>query len=334
MNSLNWKRCIIVCLAILATGAARLRIEEGLTQEMRAKGLLGEKLEVTTREKIGQTSAAVALGGLRTLVATFLNLRAMEEFHNQEWAKLDETYRLVVDLAPRTRYYWETASWHQSYNAAAYYQNASEMPAQRRREAWRLSITRGREILEQGIRNMPNDWSLQANLGFLLRDPNKISAFENPDEAMLAASRAYGMASRHKGALSYTRRFEFYTLAQVPGNEAEALALGRKLYAEGPVNRAPTLLCILFSLEAWERPEMDLVARAVELFGSREQAVEQLELYWQRVRERMPMHGVALALEKLYDALGVEREKRVIHQPPPRVFNPEDAFQEGFRRGD
>jgi len=334
MTTGNWKRLILVALAILGTGVGRLWVEERLTREMRGAGLLHTDLEVTTREKIGQTSAAVALGGLRTLVATFLNLRAMEEFHDQRWVKLDETYRMIVDLAPRTRYYWETASWHQAYNAAAYYQNQSELPALRRREAWRASILRGREILEQGLRNLPDDWSLHANLGFLLRDPNKIGAFADPDEALLAASRAYGAAGRQKGALTYTRRFEFYTLAQVTGREAEALALGRKLYAEGPVNRAPTLLALLFALEAWENPDADHAARAVEIFGSREQAVSQLELYWQRVRERFPMHGVAMALEILYDAAGVPHEDRVIHQPLPQVYDPQDAFLERSGRGD
>lgn len=330
----NWKRCIAVVLAILGTGGVRLWVEEGLTREMRSAGLMPVNLEVSTREKIGQTSAAVALGGLRTLVATFLNLRSMGEFQDQRWARLDDTYQLIVDLAPRTRYYWETAAWHQAYNAASYYQNDSELPALRRREHWRGSILRGREILEQGIRNMPDDWSLHANLGFLLRDPNKLGAFADADEALLAASQAYGEASRLQGSLGYTRRFQFYTLAQVPGREAEALVLGRKLYAEGPVNHAPTLLSVLFALESWENPEADPVARAVRLFGSPEQSVAQLELYWQRVRERLPMHGVALALEMFYDSLDVAGDDRILNQPAPPVFSPEDAFLDRSRQGD
>ena len=131
-------------------------------------------LEIATRDRIGQTSSAVALGGLRTLVATFLNLRAFTYFTEQRWDDVADTYDTIVDLAPHTRYYWETGSWHLAYNAASYYLNDSELPPLRRREAWRASILRGRAFLERGIRNNPDDWSLLANLGMLLSDPIQI----------------------------------------------------------------------------------------------------------------------------------------------------------------
>ena len=60
------------------------------------------------------------------------------------------------------------------------------------------------------------------------------------------------------------------------GREAEALALARALYAEGPQNRTPTLLALLLVLEAHENPAMDVAARAVELFGTPEKAYEAL----------------------------------------------------------
>lgn len=329
-----WQRSSIVGVAILATGIARMPVEQRLNDEMRAAGLLPRELEVSTRDKIGQTSAAVALGGLRTLVATFLNLRAFGFFTEQRWANVDDTYQLILDLAPRTRYYWETASWHQAFNAASYYQNDSSMPALRRREAWRASILRGREILEQGIVNLPNEWSLHAQLGFLLRDPNKFSAFEDLDACFLTASEAYGRAASMEGSPSYLRRFQFYTLARVPGREADALSIGRELHAESRANHAPTLLCVLFVLEAWKNPAINHRQKAVELFGTEERAAENLGLYWGRLRERFPVHGVARALEELYDSLGTPAEDRVLNQPLPRAYDPEDAFQERSGRGD
>lgn len=328
------KSSLIVAVAVLVTGAARMPLEQRLTLDLREARLLPAELEISTRDKIGQTSAAVALGGLRTLVATFLNLRAFAYFTEQRWANVDETYRLILDLAPRTRYYWETASWHQAYNAAAHYMSDSDLPALRRREMWRASIQRGRCILDQGLVNMPDDWVLNANLGFLLRDPNKIGAFPDVNEAFYESSRAYERASRSDRALSYTKRFVFYTLARVEGREAEALELGRRLYAEGVENHAPTLLCLLFVLEAWENPEMDHVGRAVELFGSEERAVEQLGMHWQRVRERFPVHGVARALEGLYEKHGTPEDERVLNQPLPEVYDPEDWFRERSGRGD
>ncbi len=332
MNSL--KRTGIVALAILATGAVRMPVEQRLTLDLRDAGLLPAALDVTTRERIGQTSAAVALGGLRTLVATFLNLRAFGFFTEQRWTNVDDTYRLIVDLAPRTRYYWETASWHQAYNAAAYYQNDSSLPALRRREAWRTSIIRGRDILEQGITNMPDEWVLHAHLAFLIRDPNKIGAFGDPDIAFLTAAEAYARAAEIDGSPPHLRRFEFYALARVPGREADALALGRKLYAESPANHVPTLLSVLFALEAWADPEANPMALALAFYGDKAQATEQLGLYWHRIRERFPTHGVAQALESLYDAQDVPQADRILNQPFPHIYDPEDAFLDRSGRQD
>jgi len=324
-----WKRSGITGVAILAAGALRMPVEQRLTDEMREAGLLPRQLEVSTRERIGQTGAAVALGGLRTLVATFLNLRAFAFFSEQRWSNVDDTYRLVVDLAPRTRYYWETASWHQAYNAAAYYQHHSALPALRRREAWRASILRGREILEQGISNMPDDWSLHSKLGFLLRDSNKIDAFGSDAGAtFLEAAEAYRRASGLEGAPAHMRRFEFYSLARVPGREAEALAMGRRLFAESRGNHVPALLSVLFALEAWKNPEMDHLAVALEIFGEPEFAMRDLGLHWMRPDERFPVHGVARGLEAIYNHLDIPGDERVLNRPLPTAFGPLDAFRD------
>jgi len=329
----HWQRTGTVALAILATGAARMPVEQRITGDLREAGLLPKQMDVSTRDKIGQTSAAVALGGLRTLVATFLNLRAFGFFTEQRWANVDDTYRMILDLAPRTRYYWETASWHQAYNAAAYYQNDSSMPALRRREAWRASIERGREILELGITNLPDDWPLHVQLGFLLRDPNKIGAFADRDAAHLAAAKAYGRAAEIEGAPSYVRRFEFYSLARVKGREAEALELGRQLHAS-QIHHVPTFLSVLFVLEAWKNPELDHLAVALEIFGSEEYAARNLGVFWQRVREQFPVHGVARALGLLDDSLDTPPDQRVLNQPLPPAFDPEDSFIDRSGRGD
>jgi hypothetical protein len=122
-----WRKTGIVAIALLVFGGLRLPFEARLSGELRAAGLFPPPLEIGTRDKIGQTSSAVALGGLRTLVATFFNLRAFTFFTEQRWADVGDTFETIVDLAPRTRYYWETGSWHQSYNAASYYMNDSKL---------------------------------------------------------------------------------------------------------------------------------------------------------------------------------------------------------------
>jgi hypothetical protein len=322
-----WKNAVLA-VALLAFGAARMPFEAGLSRELRAAGLFPPPLEIGTREKIGQTSTAVALGGLRTLVATFLNLRAFTFFTEQRWNDVENTYGMIVDLAPRTRYYWETGSWHMAYNAASYYLNDSKLPPLRRREAWRSSILKGRAFLERGIRNNPDDWSILANLGFLLSDANKLHAFRDPNEALAAAAEAYRRAHETGNALGYVRRAWFYSLARVEGREAEALSLARRLYAEGPHNRTPTLLVLLFVLEARENPDMDLTRRAIELFGSAEKAYEALSGHWQRTRERFPVHGVSTALESLEKLLSIPADQSILNQPTAPPAGPDEWFRE------
>jgi hypothetical protein len=315
----------ILTAALLAFGAARMPFEAALTRDLRSAHLLPEDLEIGTREQIGQTSAAVALGGLRTLVATFMNLRAFGYFEEQRWDDVADTYDLIVDLAPHTEYYWEAGFSHSAYNAASYYVNDSELSPHRRKQAWRDSILRGRAFLERGIRNNPDDWKLQANLGFLLSDSNKFPAFRNPQKSFAEAAEAYQQAAANPKALPYVKRARFYALARVAGQEKNALALARQLY-QNPRNRTPTLNTLLFVLRSHENPEMDVEKRAIELFGSPEAAYKALTLHWRRAAERFPVYGVAATLQALEKTLNVPPEKSILTQPLPPPRGPDQWF--------
>ncbi len=318
---------VVVVLALLLFGAARLPFEASLHRQLTEAGLFPPPLQIGTREKIGQTSSAVALGGLRTLVATFLNLRAFGFFTERRWADVAGTFDMIVDLAPRTRYYWDTGSWHQAYNAASYYINDSKLPPLRRREAWRSSILSGRSFLERGIRNNPDDWSLHANLGFLLSDPNKMPAFRDRNETFEAAAEAYRRSYETGTALGYVQRSWFYSLARVEGREAEALAMARELYAKGGVNHTPTLLMLLLVLEAHEKPTMDVAGRAIEIFGDAEKAYEMLSSHWWRTRERFPIHGIAGGLEALERKLRIPEADSIFKKPQPPGVDIDSWFE-------
>ncbi len=316
----------ILVVAVLVFGAVRMPFEAALSRDLRKAGLTAQPLEIGTRDKIGQTSSAVALGGLRTLVATFLNLRAFTFFQEQHWDDVADTYDTIVDLAPHTRYYWDTGAWHLAYNAASYYINDSTLPALRRREAWRSSILKGRAFLERGIRNNPDDWGLYASLGTLLSDPYRFPAFRDLNETFAAAADAYRKSADTGKALGYVRRAEFYALARVQGREKEALAMARSLYAEQR-NHTPTMLVLLFVLEAHENPAMDMGGRAVEILGPPEKAYVMLCDHWRRTREHYPIDGVAAALESFERTLAIPPEKSIFRQPLPPPAGPEQWFK-------
>ncbi|MFZ9940776.1 MAG: hypothetical protein ACO3F7_01350 [Luteolibacter sp.] len=323
----GWCKILILVVLLLAFGAARMPYERELGKSLRDAGLFPPSLQIGTREKIGQTSSAVALGGLRTLVATFLNLRAFTYFTERRWDDVEDTFSTIVDLAPHTRYYWETGSWHLAYNAASYYINDSKLPPLRRREAWRMSILKGRAFLERGIRNNPDDWSLLASLGFLLSDSNKFPAFRDKNASFAAAAEAYRKADATGKALGYVKRSAFYALARVEGREAEALKEARRLYAQGKINHTPTMKALLFVLQAWENPQMDLLASAVEIFGSAEKAYEALSGHWLRTRDGFPVHGISSVLPQLEERLAIPAEKSVLNRPLPAPVGPDEWFR-------
>ncbi len=319
-------KIVILCAALLGLGAARMPFEAGLSREMKSIGLLPPKIQISTSEKIGQTSSAVALGGLRTLVASFLNLRAFSLFTERKWDKVENTFYTIVDLAPHTRFYWDSGFWHMAYNASSYYAYGSDLTPLRRRELWREYILKGRAFLERGIRNNPGDWSLHADMGFMLTDPYKLGVFGNLNETFTAAAKAYHDSDATGKAPAYVRRFHMYALARVQGREKESLALVRALYAEGRQNRTTTLTVLLLVLEAHENPSMDVTKRAIELFGSPKNAYETLCIHWRRTNEHFPVYGLASAISSLEDTLSIPEKDRILNKPIPPPPGPDTWF--------
>ncbi len=318
-------KIVVLGIVLLGFGALRFPFEVKLSKDLRVGGLTPAPLEIDTRDKIDQTSSAVVLGGLRTLVATFLNLRAFSYFQEQKWDDVAESFRTIVDLAPRTRYYWETGAWHSAYNAASYYYNDSKLAPLRRREAWRMSIVRGRAFLERGIRNNPDDWRLHSYLGFMLADANKFPAFQDPNATFAASADAYGKAVATGKAMDFTRRAQLYSLARVKGREAEALALVRSLYATRG-NQTPTIKTLLFILEAYQNPQMEMEKRATEIFETPEKAYSALCNQWVRTRELYPVYGIAEALGGLEVTLKKDPNESIFKQPLQSPTMTDDWF--------
>ena len=319
------KRYAIIGLTILTTGALRMPFERKMTDDLNQAGLLPPKLEQRTGEKIGQTFSAVSLGGLRTLVATFMNLRAFTFFQEQSWGEVGDTYELIVDLAPRTRYYWDTGSWHQAYNAASYYLYGSELPPLRRKANWRACILRGREFLERGIRNNPNDPILKHRLGTLYSDPNKINAFGDPSKAYEQAYEACMSATKTPNAPSYSKRFALYSLARVPGREKEALELLKEIESEGG-NPLPTIYSLSYTLRYHDAPTQPVMKLIDSIFPSRRLAYDILSTHWQRSHDRFPMFGVADGIALLETDLKIPQNESAFKQDLLHPMNPDDYF--------
>ncbi len=307
----RWRRPLIALLALLAAGALRLPVEAALSRELRAAGLIAEPLGLGTRERIGQTSVAVALGGLRTLVATFVHLQAFTAFTETDWAEVEKLNDTTVDLAPRTPYYWIWGFYNLGTDAASYYQHDETLPPLRAAALRRSYIRKGREFIERGIRNLPDDPNLPRYLGALLADSSKNRAFGDPARAYSDAADAYALAAAHEDALPYVRRAQFLALARAPERHQEALELGRTIYREGK-GAPPVPLGALFALEMRADPERDPLELALELYDGPEDAYRRLAIYWEATDEAFPMDGVADALAALELRLLIPPDQSVL----------------------
>ncbi len=298
------RKAVILLLALAGFGALRLPVEQRVTRSLTGHGLLPERLALGTREKLGQTGAVVALGGLRTLIAALLNLRAYGFFEQQDWFRLEDTFHTIVTLAPRSIYYWDTGAWHLAYNAASYYQSegAPDTPALRRRHLWRDAIQRGIALLERGIRNNPDSWVLPYRLGRLHDDPLKLT--NHPEAARWFE---YAIA---RGAPPYARRALLWSIARIPGRERETLAYARQLFAD-EANRVPTLRCVLFAAESRADPARPPADRIDAVFDNHQQAWNQLRVYYDRSLKALPQDGVEPALRWLQQRLEVPPGERL-----------------------
>lgn len=286
-----------VILLLLLAGWVKSPWELAAQRDFMQAGLLSQPLDLDTKEKIGQTSAAVALGGMRSVVATFINLAAYGSFEDRDWPKLEERYNLIVALEPKSSYYWDVASWHLSYNAAVDYREREELPAARREALHKQYIQKGRDFLDRGIKNNPQDWTLYSSKGRNYSHKDKF-----PDYAI--AAEAYRNAwQTGKGQRTFEARAWLYSLARVPGKAHESLELARAIF-RNPQNRVDSIRCLLFVLEWQVKGERTIEDLLAQCFVDHKTATEMLHLYQQNNADQMPLDGVAVALQWLKEQGG------------------------------
>jgi hypothetical protein len=285
------RNIVVVFVALLLAGLLKSPWEQQLNRSFEEQGLLWRPLEVGVREKIGQTAAVVALGGLRSVVATFLNLAAYGSFENCDWVRLVDRFELIVALQPRTAYYWDVGAWHMSYNAATDYKEREEWPAARREALHRAYVLKGRGFLERGVMNNPENWTLLSSLGRFYGTPSKYPDYEK-------SAAAYERAWKTGKARGFEARAWLYSLARVEDKQPEALALARELFAIDR-NRVDTLCCLLFVLE-WSQensPTTDELLR--RCFENDRTALQMLQTYQENNAEMLPTHGIDHAIAVL-----------------------------------
>jgi hypothetical protein len=234
-------RSLLVLLALLAFGAAKLPAEHALAQTQQRLHLRAVTFDIGLREQLGQFGFIAALSGFRSIIADLLFIDAHAAWERTDWARMLLLFRQVTTLQPRAVLFWDIAAWHMAWNASAAAINDTSQPRLALRvKAQREYFALGKDFLERGIRNNADRPQLYEALARLYRD--KYNDHQH-------ASEFFGKAAQLPGAASYDRRFAAYELSYCEGREQEAYRKLRDLYDAGERERLPTLIKRLKVLE-------------------------------------------------------------------------------------
>ena len=286
---------VIFCV-LLGFGAAKLGCEDRLNQDMVEARLIQPPLREGTSLQLGQTGAAVALGGLRSLVASIWNLRAFLHFENLDWIKLEQSYDIITTLQPQTTYYWDTGAWHLHTNASVFYKENKELSPIRRSSMRMQYIKKGSALLEEGARLNPDNWNLHLALARVWSDHHKV-----PDltralhhyEDTLACDTVPGFKR------TQLEREAFYTMTRVQSRKSDALALGHRLFNLTTKNHTPNLVCCIFALQnSLNTSEADRIPEA-KLFPNEKLQLIWLRNYFDHRGQDYPMTGVRTKIDTL-----------------------------------
>lgn len=219
------KKRLIGLTLFLAFGLLRLPLEEYMTRSMQSQGLKPLPPQVSWQENFGQTFFA-NLGGLRSMVASWMFLEAYSAWEKNDWGTLDNRMTLVTRMEPYEPTYWDEAAWHMAYNAASSFKRDKDLRAAIQNKLFRDHVQRGIDILDEGLQYLPENHRLLETLGYIYKDRQP-----NPALAADAFLRAHAA-----GSLDFMERLGAYELVKV-GDRAsseKAYEILKRYYDKGP----------------------------------------------------------------------------------------------------
>ena len=201
------KRKLQALALFLLIGIVKLPIEQHLAEDLRSRDMLYAPLDYSARDAVGQMGFAATLGGLRSLAASVTYLMGFSAFEDVDWPRVDMLFGLTTLLQPRFDVYWDDAASHMAYDAASYYKYDETRPTLYRKKLYREHVQRGIDILNEGLRHLPDNKRLHATLAeFYSRRQ------EPPDHE--AAGQHY-MAAYKSGGLPVLERMGAYEWTQL-----------------------------------------------------------------------------------------------------------------------
>ncbi|MBU6178402.1 MAG: hypothetical protein KGR69_02000 [Verrucomicrobia bacterium] len=233
-------RLLLLLLLLAIFGVVRAPVEQRLRDRLVAANLLLPPPARSAFEQMSQSALMGTLGGLRSLVATFLTLEAYDQFGVKAWDELRQTYQIITALEPRDETHWVAVIWHLGINATANMEYDERLPAFERRRRFQQYAFEAIDLAERGLEQIPESAAIRLQLAEVYREKLK-------DDC--ATSRVYGDMIGLPDAPGYVRRFHGYFMARCPGKEPQAYDYLMALYREGEQQQLPTLIKEIKTLE-------------------------------------------------------------------------------------
>ena len=233
-------RIVLVLAALAVFGIVRAPLEDGVRDRLVATNLLLPPPAKGAFEQMSQSALIGTLGGLRSLVATFLTLEAYDHFSSKSWDQLRQAYLVITNLEPREEANWIAVIWHLGINATANMEIDETLPAFERKRRFNEYALQAIEMAEKGLEQLPQSSAIRLQLAEVYREKLKDNC---------AAARVYGDTIGLPGAPGFVRRFHGYFLARCPGKEQEAYDYLMGLYREGDEQHLPTLIKEIKNME-------------------------------------------------------------------------------------
>ena len=226
---------------VIAFGAFRLPLESGLEKQHQAAQFRTAKLDLSLRERIGQTNFIAALSGFRAPIADILWIQAHTAWEKTEYGIMAHIFDNVTSLQPRNYYFWDNAAWHMAWNGSVFvFENPKQSRLGIRKKEQREFFDLGEDFLIRGIRNNPKSYHLRQTYALFLEQKRQ-------DEC--GAAEQYRLGALLKDAPQYMERAAAIHLARCPGNEKLAYDQLRNLWMRGNDERKPTVITLIKSLE-------------------------------------------------------------------------------------
>ncbi|MEX2579085.1 MAG: hypothetical protein WD342_08500 [Verrucomicrobiales bacterium] len=233
-------RFVLVIAVLAVFGLIRVPVEERIRDGLVSANLLLPPPGQGAMEQMSQSALIGTLGGLRSLVATYLVLEAFEHFSTKDWEALLRTYNIVTNLEPRDESHWVSVIWHVGINATANMELDTSLPQFERERRFQEYAWKAVELGERGLEQLPESAAIRQQLAEVYR-----VKLQDP----CAVAELYGEMIGLEGTPPYARRFHAYFLARCPGKEREAYAYLMDLYREGERQHLPTLIKEIKNME-------------------------------------------------------------------------------------